>query len=529
MPPVNRNPSLTARILAYAGDFSLGQLTFHSLISLAHVRSFYEGLRSLVVIDGVAGDALTSLLAVYVITGLIRFYTTAIFGVSFFQWFIGISNGAEGISGRIAALGRIALEFLLAPTLFVLLPTLNRQPSLIEKISGAYLKRGRGLRGLFGYIARPLVLAFVFLGFFAPLLRNLAVIEGVHVEFSEIPAPKLEATSDFNKFKFYGSNFFGFTTFSDLDANRFILMPQFEVTKEGNQTRVRPFLGVLDSRGQSVGFLKKEATINWRQLAQIARRGNPFFLSSYPFLAGELADESKNTLSSEAYNDLEELVIAALELSFKNVTAHVLKHGPFLGGYVDLRQALLSLLDTGAIPRADTINLGTRKFLRFRQLFDDVPTVEKKYREILLPFDQTLGNILRYEWDASIDSAIARRDFAIAFFSQATWDSNKDLKFSQRDLSALTLIDFLLVKSLTEEQQQKLHDFTYQWFWEHARRGLNENNETLITWMNVTMARVYLVIQERSEFSKLAKMILMLRHSLERRDLTFFDLGKKND
>lgn len=526
MPPVNRNPSVIVRLLAYAGDFSLGQLLFHGLISVSHVRSLYESMRAQIALEGAGGDALATLISVYVLTTIIRFYTSAIFGVSFFQWFLGISNGSSGISGRLCAAGRVAIEFVLLPLLLPLLPILSQKPSYIERISTALLKKGQGFRGFLGYLARPLVVAFIFLGVFAPLLRNLAVIEGVQVEFSEIPAAKIESSSDFTKFRFFPSNYFGFTTFSDLDANRFVLLPQFEVTKEGNETRIKPFLGIYDSKNRSLGFFKKQASLEWAALAQLAARGNPFFHSSYPFLARDLS-EGKKAFSEQALVDLEELVIASLELSFKNVRSHVLKHGPFLGGYVDLRQALLSLLDPGAAIRADAVNLGDQKFLRFRQLFDEVPSIEKKYREVLLPFNTTNGLILRYEWDANMDSAVARRDFGSIFFAQARWEG-KDQELELKDFSALSIVDFLLDKKISEANRVKLHERTYQWFWDTSREALQTNDETLATWMALSMGRVYLVTNGRPEFEKLGKMFLMMRHSLESKDLEFFDLGSKS-
>jgi len=255
--------------------------------------------------------------------------------VSFFQWFLGISAGTTGLSGRLLCGGRVALEFLLLPMLIPLLPLLVNKSSWIEQLSGASLKKGQGLRGALGYMARPIVLAFIFLGVFAPLFRNLAVIEGVHVEFSQLPPVKLDASMDFNKFRFFASKYFDFTTFGDLENNRFILLPQFEVTKEMNQTLIKPFLGIYDERGQTIGFLKKEGLLDWGKLIAIAERGNPFFRSSYPFLASEM--NSDKEFSEQAMNDLEELIIASLELSIRNVFRHVKMHGPFLGGYVDLR------------------------------------------------------------------------------------------------------------------------------------------------------------------------------------------------
>lgn len=525
MPPVNRNPSMVVRLLAYAGDFSLGQLLFHGLISVSHVRSLYESMRAQIPLEGAGGDALATLISVYVLTTIIRFYASGFLGVSFFQWFLGISNGAAGISGRLCAAARVAIEFFLLPILLPMLPVLSQKPSYIERFSTALLKKGQGFRGFLGYLARPLVIGFVFLGVFAPLLRNLAVIEGVQVEFSEIPAAKIESSSDFSKFRFFPSNYFGFTTFSDLDASRFVLLPQFEVTKEGNETRIKPFLGIYDTKNQSLGFFKKQSALDWASLAKLAARGNPFFHSSYPFLARDLS-EAKKEFSQQGLNDLEELVIASLELSFSNVHIHVQKHGPFLGGYVDLRQALLSLLDTGAAVRADAVNLGDQKFLRFRQLFDEVPSIEKKYREVLLPFNTTNGLILRYEWDANMDSAVARRDFGSIFFAQARWEGD-DRQFDLKDFSALSVIDFLLDQSLVGEQRKKLHERTYQWFWDTSREALNTKDDTLITWMALSMGRVYLVTNGRPEFEKLGKMFLMMRHSLESKDLEFFDLGSK--
>lgn len=529
LPPINRNPSMMVRVLAYLGDFSLGQLIFHGLISVGHVRALFEALRLVVPISGSGGDAIATLLAVYTITTIIRFYSTLILGVSIFQWFLGLSSSALGISGRLCSSARVAIEFILIPLLFPLLPLFAAKPSLIERLSTSLLKKGRGLRGIVGFMARPIVLGFIFLCFFAPLLRNLAVIEGVHVEFSEIPAAKIKHESDFTKFRFFPSVYFGFTTFGDLDADRFILLPQFEVTKEGSKTRIKPFLGIYDTKNDSLGYLKKESRIDWRALANLAQKGNPFFHSSYPFLSGELESSSSANFSEQALNELEELVIASLELSFENVATHVRKHGPFLGGYVDLRQALISLLDAGATPRADTVNLGNKKFLRFRQLFEEVTTIEKKYREILIPLSETVGSILRYEWDANLNSAIARRDFATSFFAQAEWGEAAEVSLEQDDFSPMTLIDYLLSTKLKPKERQKVQEYAYRWFWDKSRLALQTNNENLITWLSVTMNRVFLIGQGKESYKKLGKMFLMMRHALENKDYSFFDLDKKNN
>lgn len=519
------------RLLAYAGDFSLGQLAFHSLISVTHVRALFESMRSLISLEGSGGDALASLVSIYLLTTVIRFYSSAILGVSCFQWLLGITNGLNGLSGRLYAAARVAIEFVLIPTLIPLLPILSQKPTWIERLSSAYLKKGSGVRGFLGLIARPLTLLFILFGVFAPLLRNLAVIEGVHVAFSEIAPNKIEANDDFTKFRFFSSNYFGFTTFSDLEAERFVLLPQFEVTKDGSDTKIRPFVGIFDQKNKSLGNLKKEGQINWQALIMLAKRGNPFFSSSYPFLEEQLHSTGGTILEAQAINDLEELIIASLELSFKNVFNHVKKHGPFLGGHVDLRQAILGMLDTGAVPRADTVNLGDKKFLRLRQLFDEVPTIEKKYREVLLPLETMNGYILRYEWDASMEAAISRRDFATTFFSQAKWQEldQRKTNIDKKNLSSLSMLDFLLDKSLDDKSRELLHEYTYRWFWEKARAALQANDQELMTWLKLSMARIYLVTHNQLQNEKLSKMFLMMQHSLERREKDFFDLGRKKN
>tara|TARA_R110000868_G_scaffold94590_3_gene260928 strand:- start:432 stop:2084 length:1653 start_codon:yes stop_codon:yes gene_type:complete len=524
LPPINRNPSVTARVLAYAGDFSFGQLVFHGLISVSHIRILFESLRELVPLQGSGGDSIATILAIYTLTTIIRFYTSLFLGVSLFQWLVGMSSGAHGFSGRLCAGARVGIEFVLLPFFIFMVPVFSEKPSMIERLSTALLKKNKGFRGLMGVLARPLVVVFIFLSLFAPLLRNLAIIEGVNVEFSEISKAKIDNNVDFSKFRFFPSNYFGFTTFGDLEGDRFVLLPQYEVTKEGEKTRVRPYLGIFDSKNESLGFLKKESRIDWRRLAEVARRGNPFFYSSYPFLAGELNQSELKTFSERALIELEELIISSLELSFRNVTRHVMKHGPFLGGYVDLRQALIGLLDVGAVPRSDTVNLGDRKFLRFRQLFEEVTTIEKKYREILIPLSETKGDILRYEWDANLDSAISRRDFASSFFAQAKWSQPKESNFDTNEMSALSLIDYLLDQSIDEKQKALVQEFAYRWFFEKSRFALINEKKQLIAWLSISMNRVYLVTQSYSEYQKLGKMFLMLRHALEIKDIEFFNL-----
>lgn len=526
MPAINRNPGIVVRSLSYLGDFSFGQLIFHGLISVSHIQQLYNVLRTKISIDGSGGDAIATFIAVYIITSILRFYGTLIFGVSFFQWFLGLSSNAVGILGRFFSASRVAIEFFVLPLGIGLIPLLKDEPSYIERASTSLLKKGRGFRGVFGLIARPLVLIFIFLCVFAPLLRNLAVIEGVNVEFSEIPNVKIKANADFAKFRFFPSIFFNFVTFGDLDADRFIILPQFEVTKEGAKTRIRPYLGIFDTNNDSLGYLKKDRKIDWQQLALLAKRGNPFFNSSYPFLASDLENNEITEFSNQAINEIEDLMIASLELSFKNVTKHVQEHGPFLGGYVDLRQALISLLDRGAMPRADTVYLGDRKFLRFRQLFEDVSSIDKKYRETLIPLSVSKGAILKYEWDGDLNAAVARRDFSTSFFSQAKWDESISKETHLQDLSPLSLLDNLLNNSLEDKEQEKIQEYAYKWFFEKSRYALQNDKKKLSVWLSLTMNRIYLVGEGRGELEKLRKMFLMLRNSLETKDYDFFDIER---
>ncbi len=526
MPAINRNPGILVRCLSYLGDFSFGQLIFHGLISVSHIQQLYNVLRSQIHIDGSGGDAIASFISVYIITSVMRFYGSLIFGVSFFQWFLGLSSNAQGLSGRFFSASRVAIEFFVLPIGFGLLPLLKDEPTYIERASTSLLKKGRGFRGVLGFFARPLVLLFIFLCVFAPLLRNLAVIEGVNVEFSEIPNVKIKSNTDFARFRFFPSEFFNFVTFGDLDADRFIILPQFEVTKEASQTRIRPYLGIFDTKNDSLGYLKKDRIVDWRQLAKLAKRGNPFFNSSYPFLASDLEQTEMNEFSSQAIVEIEELMIASLELSFKNVTRHVKEHGPFLGGYVDLRQALISLLDRGAMPRADTVYLGDRKFLRFRQLFEDVSSIDKKYRETLIPLSVSKGAILKYEWDADMNAAVARRDFTTSFFSQAKWDELISKETHLQDLSPLSLLDNLLNNSLNANEQDKIQEYAYKWFFEKSRFALQNDQKKLSVWLSLSMNRIYLVGEGRPILDKLRKMILMLRHSLEKKDYDFFDIER---
>lgn len=501
-------------------DLSLSYGLFYYLTS-------YEDFRSLTANvaeqfkggSGLLGHELfPTILIVFLLGQMIRFYGTLIFGVSLGQWIMGIRGASPFIWNRVGGGGRVFIETLFGPFLLLDLPILAGNISFKEKFSMTRLVHRRGLiPQKVRYMAVPL---FLCLSFFAPMLQNLTLIDGIIVSFSRSKSEKISNQTNFDSYKYYHSNRFKMSSFTSLKDGRFILLPSFQITKKGRSKKITPYFIIYDSKNNSDGYFKIKGTVPLLDVLENGKKGNPLFDSKYKEL-GKILGEKRSLFEKRDYQEkfnkrtlinrlgkeeIESLIQTSFELSYKSMLTHLLRNGPFIRGYVEVRNKLLSIADRNPTPEVDIVQMGAHKFLRLRQTLEKERLGQKPYTETLLPV--TTHNALLYEfgWDKTIQDAISRRDFRESFFGVVDWyfDYKDVFKFPEKleDFKSVQILDFFTRSNLTDEQQVLMEQFVGQYYGEIVNTAVIEKDDKLGRLLKACLNRLYLVAKIKNRNKK---------------------------
>ena len=537
------------RFLAYLGDLAIGHLLSFLLLSFPTIAFFEERLidsvKPIATGLGFTPEMMGFLIYWHLMTILFRFIHTFIFGVSFCENLAGLRSTGPWWWQRLGGCGRVMIDSLLGPFLIFDAPLLLNKISIKEELSGSTLIYKRKAKNWRLYFFLPLIILFSFSG---PLFKNLTLIDGLIVSFESINKENLESGDNFSKFTSYASEKFKLKTFSSLENGRFSLFPDFEFVKVKKRKRLSPYLLIYDHANKTTGELKVGLKIGLLDLLKRGERGNPLFKRSFPALHeaihakrekyieksfSEIGD-NRLLLNPMIREDIRKLIRASFELGMGNIVGHIVTYGPFLRGFIEVRNALITLSKPGIKPEVDMITMGNMDFLRFRQIFgDDIP-FNKQVVSTYIPIGTHNSLSLEMGWDKSLQGALSSKGFRESFLANGEWFFDYSEFFKKPRLEAevtpLFAIDLLGNQNPDQSTQEILEEFLYRYYYQKCRKAIKSGDKAILEGLRFNIVRLSSIIKVKNAGKDKAFSTLFLGQwrelwsSFQAQDKSYFNI-----
>ncbi|PIK15912.1 hypothetical protein [Halobacteriovorax sp. JY17] len=544
---------LINRLIAWFLDFLISIVFFNYLLSF----DVFVGIREEIIqkfidlsFSETNSNIFSNICLIYLLTTSLRFYSCLILGRSLSQMVVGIKARDGLLWSRIGGGLRCFLELLIPMSLVDVAFLLRGQKTLKETISGTVLIDKSNLFFRLATVAYTLFILFFAIG--SPLLQNMTFVDGVNIAFSKVKLEKIDNRTDFSKFKHYPSESFKMSSFSSIKDSHLIFIPSFEITREKNKKRIRPYLVIHDVERQVQGDLKLQRRFSLLKVIQIASKYDPLFDFYYPELSKVMKrpvdyysikkyDSSfgdNKLLNPIARKEIQELIQASFELSFKNLGHSIAKNGPFISGHIKVRNLLLSLVDSTVAPTVDLVKLGNYNFLRFKQSFEDINDGKRNYRESYIPIETLNSSVITMEWGTGMKEALARKDFKSKFLGASKWffDYSSVFKISldEDKFSAFTVLDHFSDNSLDAATREALEKYTFTYFYDLSASSMKEEDETLRNSLIASINRLILLNnyarvkskdKSKEVFSvKFSRLMSNLKNALKTKNKNFFEV-----
>lgn len=482
---------LGMRLYCICGDYLIGHFLTYFLLSFPFFSLMEKNLVSSFSF-GTESFSLGFFIYWHLITVLMRFSHTLLLGVTPFELLAGLKNEGPWWWQRLAGGARVLMGSLVDISVISNLPLFVKKPSFKESTIGCRLLKGDSSKRK--YLMPVLCLIAGLVAIMGPLIKDFTIIDTLIVSVDEIKKETLVKGGDFKAFKTYRSEKFHFEAFSSLANNRYALFPDFEFTKVKSQKRVNPFLLIYDSKQRNSGELKIGHSLNLLELLKRGKLGNPLFKGKFPHLeeamkgslisskprSWEPGQTQKPLFSDEIKLEIQKLIQASFELGPKRIAGHILEYGPFLRGFIQLREIFLYLLRPGIKPEVDFIKMGSMDFLRFRQVFPKDLPFNKGVIETYIPIETPFSVTIVMGWDHSLPGALSANTFRQNFLGDAKWYFDYRAVFpfpsQEKDMNSLVLLDFLS-KDLKHQAQNELREeYLYQYYYHQCRNLLKERD-----------------------------------------------------
>ncbi|OUR97823.1 hypothetical protein A9Q84_06385 [Halobacteriovorax marinus] len=543
---------LLIRLIAWLSDFCLSTVIFHYLLSFDGFVNFHNEISFQIKNYGVSvltANFIADTVAIFLLTIIFRFYWTLLLGRSLSQSLLGLKSTSSFLWARVGGGLRCVLELAIPLSLADLPMLLRSKKTLKEYISVTELTFKPSL---FIYPVSLIFIPFcLILSLSSPLLQNLTFIDGIKISFSKEKLEPIDNRTDFSKFTHYPSENFKMSSFSSIKESHLLLVPSFEITREKNKLRIRPYLVIHDEHRRVQGDLKLRQRLSLRKIIVIASEYNPLFSNFYPELSKILKrprdfygiKKYKNKFGDQkllnpiARVELRGLIQSSFEISFKNLFSHVISNGPFISGHIKIRNLLLSLVDSDVEPEVDIVKLGNYNFLRFKQTFSELENLNKGMTETYIPVETLNSVVLEMNWGKSRKDAFTRNNFKKKFLSSSQWFFDYSKVFSPplkyERFNAFTLLDYFTIKGLGTPFIRSLEKFSFNYLFDLSVIAMKNDDTLLKDSLIATSNRLLLLIKYRKSAltedrysQKFTRLISNLKEALVANNKPFFEITK---
>ncbi len=496
--------SVIFRFFATIGDWLIGYFILCLLQGLTNINllktpigQFFKLILPKSVSQGI-GDAFFIHLFMGILIGtFLRVNFALLTGSSPWEKLLGIKVKAFSLNEKVAQAFRLLLSsfsLFLWPIDFILV--FIQGETFGERVSGSKISWKGSNKNIIAFV---LLIMFVIFSFSFPFFVR-PIFNEWKLSFQKVDTIKLDKDTKFEAFKDYQSRIFHFKAFSDLGQGRFEFIPSFEITKIGNQKKSKPVMNIYDHKHKVMGKLKRRGSLPLKRIIALAAKGNPLFNAQFP----RLAAYRKNGINDpKMYNELDHLLRKSFELTMGSFFRHALTYGPFIRGYINLRNAMLEMVTGYGVPEIDIIQWGNHPFLRFRQISSDKKDEDYPYRETLIPLQSNELIVFEYFWGKGLTDANSRKDFEKIFFATCDWFFNKDfeddLPQEEKDFTPFHILDYYLKGKLKKDEIVTFIYYTQSYMLSLAKRALENKDEKLQNQLIIAINRLQLASEIRNQ------------------------------
>lgn len=392
-----------------------------------------------------------------------------LFGVSIAQFLMGIKSENSFLWARGGGILRTVLEMILSPLFFILdLPVVMSKRSFKEFITFTNLTpRNKILRFLGNFIICPMLILVCFL---SPLLKDFKFIErGILVEeimtkkkkkrvrggeeITSSAAIKLVFNVDLPKL------------YSKIEYEydpALLILPSFVK----NKNILYPGLTIISKEQRVVGEFFLEKTFSMGKLLEIAEWGNPLFSVNYPELGRFLGASNKKNikpLTTTQVTEWENLIKKTFELSVFSLDEHLMEYGPFVLGYVELRNTFLKMFGVEFLEKAEFLKVGKNTLLIIEG--DQSSNSIVNY---VIPLNSSMICLYKFLWRPVAKGRNVSLEFYKKYFEKHEFSSDQALEFptiKEDSFIPSFLSEFLFANSLDKEKEQMLEQTFYNLFY----------------------------------------------------------------
>ncbi|ATH08126.1 hypothetical protein BIY24_09240 [Halobacteriovorax marinus] len=542
---------LIIRLIAWLTDFLIAIVFFNYLLSFDVFISVREEIIQRFVdlsFSETNSNIWSNICLIYLLTTSWRFYSSIIFGRSFSQLIFGLKNKEGFIWSRIGGGLRSFLELIFPLSLTDPFILLKSKKTIKETLSAAPLIYKSNI--LSKLIAPIIFIGVLLIAIGSPLLQNMTFVDGVEIAFSKVKLEKIDNRTDFSKFKHYPSESFKMSSFSAIKDSNLVFIPSFEITREKNKKRIRPYLVIHDLEREVQGDMRLKRRFSLYKVIQIASKYDPLFHIFYPeldkvinrgvqYYAIKKYDSSygdNKLLNPIAREEMKKLIQSSFEISFQTLLSNVLSGGPFISSKIKVRNLLLSLVDSTVAPTVDMVTLGNYNFLRFKQSFESIDDSTKNYKESYIPIETLNSSVITLEWGTSVKDALAREDFKKRFLGASKWffdySSVFEESIEEEKFSAFTILDHFSDLKIESNERENLEKLTFSYFFDLGADAMKRGDTTLINSLIASSNRLILLnnyarvkIKEKDIFSqKFSRLMGNLKDALTTKNKEFFEV-----
>ncbi|MCK5884188.1 MAG: hypothetical protein KAG61_10895 [Bacteriovoracaceae bacterium] len=536
--------SLLRRFLGVLADLCIATILFFYLFSFEIFGEFFNDIAqecSRYNLGIPTGGVVTALFLYFIHINL-RFFETAICGVSVGQFLAGISAGGSFGWKRVGGCARVIFEFILSPFLIFDLPVLIRWRSLKEVLTFTALW---SRPGVMAYLT-PIIFipCLIFMALISPLFENLTLLDGVKVSFFTAKKEKMADKTSFSNFKSYQSNIFHFSFFSSLGDGRYKIIPSYIVEKRNGEGIFTPYLSIYDTLNKVEISLKSMGDISLLDSLEHGKSFNPLFYARYPELAKVLARDravfkrkvynssfgNKMTLSQDVREEAKHLIASSFELSMPQVLDHVMTNGPFIKGHVEVRNNLLGKIRYEESPTVTMSQYGDHNFLVFteQQKAKEGSTIIENF----LGLESPRGIMFQLKIENSKNALKLLTELKKYLLASSNWyfDYNNvfSIPLAESDFTPFSIMDYIFDENITPLKRKVLEDYAYHYFFDLSVDAIKSKDNGHIHAVSAALNRQFLAgkIEWNHKVinSEYLGYIKTLRIALNNRDHSYFGL-----
>jgi hypothetical protein len=319
-------------------------------------------------------------IALVVLYGIIRFFSTLFFGISLSEFFLGVRSEGHPIWSRLGGIIRVMLGLITFPLFIFDLPAIFSRRTFKELVTFTNIIIPSAFLSILGIIFYIPTLFLILL--FSPLIQGLEFPKEIklNTKIDLIPLPSknnqevaLNSGASQNLILFDSSEKLGFG-FS-YSSDELLIIPDFQF--KGSKKKLILKSGLVfyqRSLKDSVEF-EVYKNYNLQQLLGIAIKGNFFLYDKYPKIydyvyrpnALSMSFKKERSVRDEASfaNEVIKLFATSFSLNVFNSLDIFQEETLFIKGLIELRSSLLGLLGQNEFKSIGFIKMGDAIFMKF--------------------------------------------------------------------------------------------------------------------------------------------------------------------